>query len=56
MHLFQLFYCALGRHVRSRGHAREEGGTFHSECRGCGKPMVRTAQGWVLEKRPSSEP
>ena len=49
MNLIQRLYCAFGTHVRSRGQARQEGSVFRSHCRGCGKPMVRTATGWVVE-------
>jgi hypothetical protein len=55
MHLIQLFYCAFGKHVRSRGHAHQDGAVFRSRCRGCGKPMVRTASGWRVDNDPSLE-
>jgi len=48
MNLIQLFQCVRGKHLRSRGHAREDGGTFRSKCVGCGKPMIRTLDGWQL--------
>jgi len=53
--LIQLFSCARGKHQRSRGHARQDGETFRSKCRGCGKPMVRTAEGWALDTRSPAE-
>ncbi len=49
MNLIQMLNCMRGKHLRSRGHAKYDGAVFRSRCRGCGKPMVRTAGGWVVE-------
>lgn len=50
MNLIQLFNCVRGKHVRSRGHAWQDGPVFRSICRGCGKPMVRTQRGWEVQR------
>lgn len=52
MGLIQMFNCARGKHMRSRGHAHEEGGAFRSRCKGCGKPMLRTIHGWIVDPHP----
>ncbi|MES2987040.1 MAG: hypothetical protein V4808_03955 [Pseudomonadota bacterium] len=49
MTLMQSFWCMLGKHERSRGQARDDGTIFRSICRGCRKPMHRTAKGWVID-------
>ena len=49
MGLIQSFNCMRGKHERSRGHARQDGNVFRSRCRGCGKPMLRTMSGWILD-------
>lgn len=49
MNLIQMFNCARGKHVRSRGSAWQDGTSFRSVCRGCGVPMVRNVGGWVVE-------
>jgi hypothetical protein len=47
--LIQLFQCMRGKHERSRGKARQDDDAFRSECRGCGKPMLRTPRGWIID-------
>ena len=54
MNLVQWLNCKRGKHVRSRGHARQDGDNFRSHCRGCGKPMVRTPQGWIVDPNVSA--
>jgi hypothetical protein len=49
MELFQLINCARGKHLRSRDKAWHDGNILHSECCGCGRPMVKDFHGWKLE-------
>lgn len=43
--------CLLGRHKRSRRHAREEGLDLVSQCKRCGRPMRKEGDGrWVLAR------
>ena len=49
MNLVQWLNCKRGKHVRSRGQAWQDGLHFRPHCRGCGKPMVRTMNGWVVD-------
>lgn len=48
MNLIQFFQCLRGKHLRSRGQARDDGQAIRSKCVGCGKPMIRTLDGWQL--------
>ncbi|WP_066801482.1 hypothetical protein [Sphingomonas soli] len=50
MKLVQSIRCVFGRHARSRSHAWQDGAVFRSRCRGCGKPMHRERNGWIVDK------
>jgi len=55
MKLVQLFKCMRGKHERSRGQARQDGDIFRSQCRGCGKGMIRHRGGWILDPAEAPE-
>ena len=50
MNFWQLARCALGRHNRDRRRAQFDGDVFRSVCTGCGRPMVKLAHGWIVDR------
>lgn len=49
MQPLQGLLCFLGRHDRSGRSVLHVRGTFVATCRGCGKPMIRDAEGWRVQ-------
>jgi len=50
MNVVQLLLCVTGRHARDRHKAQQRGSDFHSVCTGCGQPMIRGPNGWLLTR------
>jgi len=48
MNILQLLRCTFGQHRRDRRLATHDGEYFRSVCTGCGRPMIRTHDGWQL--------
>jgi hypothetical protein len=55
MSLLQPVYCLFGKHHRSHGRAWSDGVSYRSWCEGCGKPMIRTVQGWSIDPAPAGK-
>jgi hypothetical protein len=45
--MMQRVKCLFGRHLPSRRRARETPDGRVSVCKGCGRPMMRAAAGWI---------
>jgi len=51
MSILHLPFCALGKHKRSRGRARQVNWRFESVCRHCGVRMHKEFRGWYALPR-----
>jgi hypothetical protein len=49
MKLLQLPRCLFGVHERDRRRAWYDGPFIRSQCKGCGKPMIKDGLGWHIE-------
>ncbi len=56
MKLLQPLLCLFGKHHRSRREAWDDGRVLRSTCEGCGRPMIRTFDGWKLDPDPIDRP
>lgn len=56
MNLWQRVQCVVGSHERDRKRAHFDGEQFRSICSGCGKPMVKTRAGWIVERAVAVQP
>lgn len=52
MTLVSRILCVFGRHMRSRGHARNTPEGWRSRCRRCGRPMLREGEDgpWLIDE------
>ncbi len=47
----RLFFCALGRHHGSRGHAKATANGATSRCKFCGQSMTKHfSKGWIISR------
>jgi hypothetical protein len=50
MNLLQLARCAIGQHARDRASVVVGIHSHHGRCSGCGAAMVKSPEGWRLER------